>query len=90
MRGQDVPFYTVRQRRIKLYNHCWAKEGKDMGKCTGHIYFPPDTFNSPLTDKQVTVAVELVGGMTTAGEITIKLLRAGKDVGVKGTNRRQK
>jgi hypothetical protein len=37
------------------------------------------------------VAVELVGGMTTAGEITIKLLRAGKkDVGVKGTNRRQK
>ena len=33
-----------------------------------------------LADKQVTVAVELVGGTTTAGEITIKLLRAGKDV----------
>jgi hypothetical protein len=39
-------FYAVRQpvspleagrRRIKLNNHCYAKEGKDIGKYTGHF-----------------------------------------------------
>lgn len=39
-----------------------------------------DDLERVLKDQQVTVAVELVGGTTTAAEITKKLLGAGKDV----------
>jgi homoserine dehydrogenase len=39
-----------------------------------------DDLERVLADKDVTVAVELVGGTTVAGEITKKLLTAGKDV----------
>ena len=48
------------------------------------VKLPPGLLHNDLekvlADKQVTIAVELVGGTDIAGEIQRKLLQAGKDV----------